>query len=113
MKKNIKKALLVFAIAALTIGGGVTATYAVESYQTEKTERAYLLDFIHYCQGNEGLEQMNDTIDAKKSSMVDLKRYAMFFLEQDNYADVSDYWDVRVIEGIVYPKVDGRVIYNN
>lgn len=110
MKKNIKKALLVTAFAALTIGS-VSTAYAVKNHKVEQTERAYLLDFIHYCKNNEGLQQMNDTIDIKKSSLVDLKIFAKFYLEQDEFPDVTDYWDVRVIDRIVYPKTDGRVIY--
>lgn len=109
--KKTRKVLAMFAFAAFVVCGSYSVGYAYETHKAEKTERAYLLDFIHYCQGNEGLRQIDPNKDYKKSSTHDLKKLAKFFLEQDNYADVSDYWDVRVIEGIVYPKVDGRIIY--
>lgn len=110
MKKNIIKAIAALSIATFVFCGSFSVGYAYEVHKTEQTEREYLLDFIHYCQGNEGLVQIDPSKDYKKSSTHDLKELAKFYLEQDNYADVSDYWDVRVIEGIVYPKVDGRVI---
>ena len=108
--KKTRNILAIFAFAAFVVCGSCSVGYAYETHKTEQTERAYLLDFIHYCQGNEGLRQINPSKDYKKSSTHDLKKLAKFYLEQDNYADVSDYWDVRVIEGIVYPKVDGRVV---
>lgn len=113
MKKNIIKSVVVLGFSATLLCGSCACGQAYTSYQHEKAERAYLLDFIHYCQGNEGLKQINLHKDYKKSSTHDLKNVARFYLEQDDFADVTDYWDVSVIDGIVYPQTDGRVIYNN
>lgn len=99
--KKTKDILLTFAFAAFVVCGSCSASYAYETHKKEQTERAYLLDFIHYCQGNEGLRQIDPKKDYSKSSTHDLKNIARFYLGQDNYADVSDYWDVRVIDKIV------------
>lgn len=110
--KTTFKAIAVAAFMALFFGGVTATAFAYNEHQCEKQERAYLLDFIHYCQGNEGLVQVDSTKDYTKSSTHDLKKLAKFYLEQDNYADVSDYWDITVIDGIVYPEAKGRIEEN-
>lgn len=99
--KKICRVIGVAAFAALLFGGVLTSAFAYTAHQEEVNEREYLLDFIHYCQSNEGLRQIDPTKDYKKSSTHDLKKLAMFYLEQDNFADVSDYWDIKVIDGII------------
>lgn len=107
--KTTFKAIAVAAFMALFFGGLTATAFTYNEHKYEENEREYLLDFIHYCQGNDGLRQINPNKDYTKSSTHDLKKLARFYLEQDNYADVSDYWDVTVINGIVYPEVkDGN-----
>ncbi len=107
MKKNIIKAMAVCGFSALLLCGTFTAGRAYTQYKAETQDKEYLLDFLHYCQGNEGLRQIDPNKDYTKSSLHDLKKLAKFYLEQDNYADVSDYWDVSVIDEIVYPQGNG------
>lgn len=97
MKKRIVSAVV--AIAILCVCGFIVG-FSYESYKVDKQERAYLLDFIHYCQGNEGLRQIDPSKDYTKSSTHDLKLLAKFYLNQDNFADVTDYWSVPTIESI-------------
>lgn len=104
MRKNIIKIILVLGFSASFFCGSCACGYAYTSYQHNKAEREYLLDFIQYCQKNEGLRQIDPTKDYKKSSTHDLKEVAKFYLEQDDFADVTDYWDIKVIDGIVYNK---------
>lgn len=101
--KKVTKFIGVTAFAVLFFSGVTATAFAYTAHQHESLERDYLLDFIHYCQSNEGLIQIDPSKDYKKSSTHDLKKLAKFYLEQDNYADVSDYWDVKVIDEIVYP----------
>lgn len=101
MKKTIKT-MGVCLFAALLFGGSFTAGRAYADYKVEKQEKAYLLDFLHYCQRNDGLRQIDPNKDYSKSSLHDLKTLSRFYLEQDSFADVSDYWDIKVIDGIVY-----------
>lgn len=45
---------MALAIASLSVvGGGYALGYVNGSYKMESAKREYLLDFIHYCQGNE------------------------------------------------------------
>lgn len=88
------------AIAALALCGSFSTGYVFESMRIDKQERAYLLDFIHYCQKNEGLRQIDPNKDYSKASTHDLKTLAKFYLDQDNFADVTDYWSVPAIEDI-------------
>lgn len=100
--KKIIKTMGVCLFAALILGGSFTAGRAYTQHKIEKQEKAYLLDFLHYCQRNEGLRQIDPNKDYSKSSLHDLKTLSRFYLEQDSFADVSDYWDIKVIDGIVY-----------
>lgn len=102
MKKTTRKFALGAAIAALVFCGSCSAGYLYENVKIERQERAYLLDFIKYCQKNEGLRQIDPGKDYTKSSTHDLKKLAKFYLDQDNFLDVSDYWDVSVIDNIIY-----------
>lgn len=99
--KKIKRYVLVVVMATLALGTIAGTAKVYGDYKFEQMNRAYLLDFIHYCQGNEGLRQINPSKDYTKSSTHDLKHLAKFYLEQDNFADVSDYWDIKVIDEIV------------
>lgn len=101
MKKTFKT-VGVCLFAALIFAGSFTAGRAYTDCRVQQQEKEYLLDFIHYCQGNEGLRQIDPNKDYTKSSLHDLKTLSRFYLEQDSFADVSDYWDIRVIDGIVY-----------
>lgn len=112
MKKN-RKFLVAAAIAALSVVGSFGTGYLHQSYKIESVRREYLLDFIHYCQGNEGLRQIDKSKDYSKSSTHDLKELAKFYMEQANFADVSDYWDIKVIESITndtYARTHARKI---
>lgn len=95
-----KKFLLGAVIAALVFCGSCSTGYLYENVKIEQQERAYLLDFIHYCQKNEGLRQIDPSKDYSKSSTHDLKNLAKFYLNQDNFADVTDYWSMPTIESI-------------
>lgn len=98
--KKTKKLTLGLAFATLVFCGCCSTGYIYESARIDKEQRTYLLDFIKYCQKNDGLRQINPNKDYSKSSTHDLKKLAEFYLMQDNFADVSDYWDVSVIESI-------------
>lgn len=99
-----KKFVLGAAIAALVFCGSCSVGYLYENVKIEQEERAYLLDFIHYCQNNEGLRQIDPNKDYSKSSTHDLKNLAKFYMRQDNFADVSDYWDIKVIDNITHAR---------
>lgn len=110
--KTTKKLILGAAIAALVGIVSCSAGYVYECNKMEQKERAYLLDFIHYCQKNEGLKQIDPRKDYTKSSTHDLKNLAKFYLEQDNFADVTDYWSVPTIESITdnsYARMHARI----
>ena len=98
--KKTKKLVLGAAIAALVFCGSCSAGYLYENVKMEREDRAYLLDFIKYCQKNEGLRQIDPSKDYTKSSTHDLKVLVKFYLDQDNFADVTDYWSVPTIESI-------------
>lgn len=101
MKKRILKVLAISSFVGLVFCGSLTAVGAYASFHREQENRAYLIDFIHYCKGCEGLRQIDPTKDYTKSTNHELKNLARFYMEQDNFADVSDYWDIKVIDKIV------------
>lgn len=114
MKKRNRDFWMALAIASLSVvGGGYALGYVDGSYKVESAKREYLLDFIHYCQSNEGLRQIDPKKDYKKSSTHDLKKLCKFYMEQDNFADVSDYWDIKIIEDITNDTIARAHARNN
>lgn len=65
------------------------------------SDRALLYDFVRYCKNNGGLEQrtaaVTRTTDDKK-----LTETAKYFVGQENFADVSDYWEMPAVNAILY-----------
>lgn len=71
------------------------------SHSLNVSDRALLYDFVRYCKNNEGLEQsvaaVTTTTDDER-----LIETAKYFAEQDNFADVSDYWEISAVNTILY-----------
>ena len=83
MKKRIKLALVVAAIAVLPL--------MVAGVRGAINDKEVLLDFIEYCKTCENLRQVNPDKDYTKSSLNDLKDVARFYEEQEDFADCNDY----------------------
>lgn len=93
MKKNIKSALVVAAIAVLPI--------MVAGVRGAINDKEVLLDFIEYCKTCENLRQVNPAKDYTKSSLHELKSAARFYEEQDDFADCTDYPQQAEIDKII------------
>ena len=93
MKKNIKSALVVAAIAVLPI--------MVAGMRGAINDKEVLLDFIEYCKTCENLRQVNPAKDYTKSSLHELKSAARFYEEQEDFADCTDYPQQAEIDKII------------
>lgn len=93
MKKNIKSALVVAAIAVLPI--------MVAGVRGAINDKEVLLDFIEYCKTCENLRQVNPAKDYNKASLHELKTVARFYEEQDDFADCTDYPQQAEIDKII------------
>ena len=93
MKKNIKSALVVAAIAVLPI--------MVAGMRGAINDKEVLLDFIEYCKTCENLIQVNPAKDYTKSSLHELKSAARFYEEQEDFADCTDYPQQAEIDTII------------
>lgn len=93
MKKNIKSALVVAAIAVLPI--------MVAGMRGAINDKEVLLDFIEYCKTCENLIQVNPAKDYTKSSLHELKSAARFYEEQEDFADCTDYPQQAEIDKII------------
>ena len=102
MKKNIKSALVVAAIAVLPLmAAGMRGSI---------NDKEVLLDFIEYCKTCENLRQVNPAKDYTKSSLHELKTVARFYEEQENFADCTDYQQQAKIDEIIGRTYDAKVI---
>ena len=93
MKKNIKSALVVAAIAVLPL--------MVAGMRGAINDKEVLLDFIEYCKTCENLRQVNPAKDYTKSSLHELKSAARFYEEQEDFADCTDYPQQAEIDKII------------
>lgn len=93
MKKSIKLALVVMAVAILPL--------TIEGAGTQDTERKKLINFIEYCKTCENLRQVNPAKDYTKASLHELKSAARFYEEQDDFADCTDYQQQEEIDKII------------
>lgn len=88
------KKVIVAIVAIVSLSGCASHSLSV-------SDRALLYDFVRYCKNNEGLEQsaaaVTRTTDDKR--LIETARY---FAEQDNFADVSDYWEISAVDAILY-----------
>lgn len=64
------------------------------------SNRALLYDFVRYCENNEGLEQRTAAV-ARTTDDKKLIETAKYFVGQDNFADVSDYWEMPAVDVIL------------
>lgn len=102
MKKNIKSALVVAAIAVLPLmAAGMRGAI---------NDKEVLLDFIEYCKTCENLRQVNPAKDYTKSSLHELKTVARFYEGQENFADCTDYQQQAKIDEIIGRTYDAKVI---
>lgn len=101
MKKNIKKYLLVVAMATLALGIPCVCARTYNNYQIEHVKRAYLIDFIKYCKTCENLRQVNPAKDYTKASLHELKSAARFYVDQYDFADCTDYENQEQIDEII------------
>lgn len=93
MKKNIKSALVVAAIAVLPL--------MVAGMRGAINDKEVLLDFIEYCKTCENLRQVNPAKDYTKASLHELKSAARFYEEQEDFADCTDYPQQAEIDKII------------
>lgn len=93
MKKSIKLALVVAAIAVLPI--------MVAGVRGAINDKEVLLDFIEYCKTCENLRQVNPAKDYTKASLHELKTVARFYEEQDDFSDCTDYPQQAEIDKII------------
>ena len=93
MKKSIKSALVVAAIAVLPL--------MVAGVRGAINDKEVLLDFIEYCKTCENLRQVNPAKDYTKASLHELKTVARFYEEQEDFADCTDYPQQAEIDKII------------
>ena len=105
MKKNIKSALVVAAIAVLPI--------MVAGMRGAINDKEVLLNFIEYCKTCENLRQVNPAKDYNKASLHELKTVARFYEEQDDFADCTDYPQQAEVNKIIGRTYAARMVNNN
>ena len=103
MKKNIKSALVVAAIAVLPI--------MVAGVRGAINDKEVLLDFIEYCKTCENLRQVNPAKDYTKASLHELKTVARFYEEQEDFADCTDYQHQAEVNKIIGRTYNARMTY--
>lgn len=105
MKKNIKSALVVAAIAVLPLmAAGMRGAI---------NDKEVLLDFIEYCKTCENLRQVDPNKDYTQATLHELKNAARFYEEQENFADCTDYQQQAKIDEIIGRTYAARMINNN
>ena len=102
MKKSIKSALVVAAIADLPL--------MVAGMRGAINDKEVLLDFIEYCKTCENLRQVNPAKDYTKSSLHELKTVARFYEEQEDFADCTDYPQQAEVNKIIGRTYAARMI---
>ena len=103
MKKSIKLALVVAAIAVLPL--------MVAGMRGAINDKEVLLDFIEYCKTCENLRQVNPAKDYTKSSLHELKTVARFYEEQEDFSDCTDYQHQAEVNKIIGRTYNARMIY--
>ena len=103
MKKNIKLALVVAAIAVLPL--------MVAGMRGAINDKEVLLDFIEYCKTCENLRQVNPSKDYTKASLHELKTVARFYEEQEDFADCTDYQHQAEVNKIIGRTYNARMTY--
>ena len=103
MKKSIKLALVVAAIAVLPI--------MVAGMRGAINDKEVLLDFIEYCKTCENLRQVNPAKDYNKASLHELKTVARFYEEQEDFADCTDYPQQAEVNKIIGRTYNARMTY--
>ena len=105
MKKNIKSALVVAAIAVLPLmAAGMRGAI---------NDKEVLLDFIEYCKTCENLRQVDPNKDYTQATLHELKNAARFYEEQENFADCTDYQQQAKIDEIIGRTYAARMVNNN
>ena len=103
MKKNIKSALVVAAIAVLPLmAAGMRGAI---------NDKEVLLDFIEYCKTCENLRQVDPNKDYTQATLHELKNAARFYEEQENFADCTDYQQQAKIDEIIGRTYDAKMTY--
>ena len=102
MKKSIKSALVVAAIAVLPL--------MVAGMRGAINDKEVLLDFIEYCKTCENLRQVHPDKDYTKASLHELKTVARFYEEQEDFADCTDYPQQAEVNKIIGRTYDARMI---
>lgn len=105
MKKNIKSALVVAAIAVLPL--------MVAGMRGTINDKEVLLDFIEYCKTCENLRQVDPNKDYTQATLHELKNAARFYEEQENFADCTDYQQQAKIDKIIGRTYDARMVNDN
>ena len=105
MKKSIKSALVVAAIAVLPL--------MVAGVRGAINDKEVLLDFIEYCKTCENLRQVNPAKDYNKASLHELKTVARFYEEQEDFSDCTDYQHQAEVNKIIGRTYDARMVNNN
>ena len=105
MKKSIKSALVVAAIAVLPL--------MVAGMRGAINDKEVLLDFIEYCKTCENLRQVNPAKDYTKSSLHELKTVSRFYEEQEDFADCTDYPHQAEVNKIIGRTYAARMVNNN
>ena len=105
MKKSIKLALVVAAIAVLPL--------MVAGVRGAINDKEVLLDFIEYCKTCENLRQVNPSKDYNKASLHELKTVARFYEEQEDFADCTDYPQQAEVNKIIGRTYAARMVNNN
>ena len=103
MKKSIKSALVVAAIAVLPL--------MVAGMRGAINDKEVLLDFIEYCKTCENLRQVNPGKDYTKASLHELKTVARFYEEQEDFADCTDYPQQAEVNKIIGRTYNARMTY--
>ena len=103
MKKSIKSALVVAAIAVLPL--------MVAGMRGAINDKEVLLDFIEYCKTCENLRQVNPAKDYTKASLHELKTVARFYEEQEDFADCTDYQQQAEVNKIIGRTYNARMTY--
>ncbi len=108
MNKNVKRTIVAAILTVISFTGLVSGAMALDHHNMVEMERTTLLQFIEYCRETEGLQQVDPHKDYTNSSLHVLKCIAKFYATQDNFADVTDYPEMELVDDILSIKVAGR-----
>lgn len=103
MKKSIKLALVVAAIAVLPL--------MVAGVRGAINDKEVLLNFIEYCKTCENLRQVDPNKDYTQATLHELKNAARFYEEQEDFADCTDYPHQAEVNKIIGRTYNARMTY--